>query len=179
LFHAGTWLVAAAVLTALLHSHQRAFPAEIAAAWKTGRLAVLTVIVFSMMAELLSRSGIAGGLARGMYDTFGVWSVTVTPMISAVFGALANSGNAANGLFMPSQLSLATEAGLDVAAVVALQHAAALSLNMVSPVRMSIVCNLAGTPGHERDAYRAMFPFVVVIVAVLLVISVLIATRLI
>jgi lactate permease len=179
LFHAGTWLVTAAVLTALLHGHQRAFPAEIAAAWKTGRLAVLTVIVFSMMAELLSRSGIAGGLARGMYDTFGVWSVTATPMISAVFGALANSGNAANGLFMPSQLSLATEAGLDVAAVVALQHAAALSLNMVSPVRMSIVCNLAGTPGHERDAYRAMLPFVVVIVVVLLAISVLIATRLI
>ena len=50
---------------------------------------------------------------------------------------------------------------------------------MVSPVRMSIVCNLAGTPGHERDAYRAMLPFVIVIVAVLLAISVLIATRLI
>lgn len=178
LFHAGTWLIAAAILTALLRGHHRTFPAEIHAAWKTGRLAVLTVIVFSMMAELLSRSGIAEGLAHGMYDVFGVWSVSVTPMISAVFGALANSGNAANGLFMPSQLSLATEAGLDVAAVVALQHAAALSLNMVSPVRMSIVCNLAGTPGHERDAYRAMFPFVVVIVLVLLVISALVATRL-
>jgi lactate permease len=114
-----------------------------------------------------------------MYDTFGVWSVTVTPMISAVFGALANSGNAANGLFMPAQLSLAKEAALDVAAVVALQHAAALSLNMVSPVRMSIVCNLAGTPGHERDAYRAMLPFIVVIIAVLLTISILIATRII
>ena len=177
LFHAGTWLVAAAILTALLRGHRRAFPSEAAAAWKTGKLAVLTVVVFSMMAELLSRSGIAGGLARGMYDAFGVWSVTVTPMISAVFGALANSGNAANGLFMPAQLSLATEAGLDVAAVVALQHAAALSLNMVSPVRMSIVCNMAGTPGHERDAYRAMLPFVVVIVVVLLAISVLVATR--
>ena len=96
-----------------------------------------------------------------------------------MFGALANSGNAANGLFMPAQLSLALEAGLDVVAVVALQHAAALSLNMVSPVRMSIVCQLAGTPGHERDAYRAMLPFVVVIVTVLLTISVLVATRLI
>lgn len=179
LFHAGTWLLVAAVLTAMLRGHQRAFPAEITTAWRTGRLAVLTVVVFSMMAELLSRSGIAGGLARGMYDIFGVWSVTVTPMISAVFGALANSGNAANGLFMPAQLGLATEAGLDVAAVVALQHAAALSLNMVSPVRMSIVCNLAGTPGHERDAYRAMMPFVLVIIAVLLSISVLIATKLI
>lgn len=177
LFHAGTWLVIAAVLTGLVRGHHRAFPIEMRAAWKTGRLAVLTVIVFSMMAELLSRSGIASGLARGMYDTFGVWSVTVTPMISAVFGALANSGNAANGLFMPAQLSLAKEAALDVAAVVALQHAAALSLNMVSPVRMSIVCNLAGTPGHERDAYRAMLPFIAVIIAVLLTISILIATR--
>ncbi|MCX7322679.1 MAG: L-lactate permease [Hyphomicrobiales bacterium] len=163
LFHAGTWLLVAAVLTAILRGHKRAFPVEIAAAWRTGRLAVFTVVVFAMMAELLTRSGIAGGLARGMYEIFGVWSVTVTPLISAVFGALANSGHAANGLFMPAQLSLATEAGLDIAAVVALQHAAALSFNMVSPVRMSIVCHLAGTPGHERDAYRAMMPFVLVI----------------
>jgi lactate permease len=179
LFHAGTWLLVAAVLTAILRGHKRAFPVEIAATWRTGRLAVFTVVVFAMMAELLTRSGIAGGLARGMYEIFGVWSVTVTPLISAVFGALANSGNAANGLFMPAQLSLATEAGLDIAAVVALQHAAALSLNMVSPVRMSIVCHLAGTPGHERDAYRAMMPFVLVIIAVLVSISVLVATKLI
>lgn len=179
LFHAGTWLVIAALVTGLVRGHRHALSSEIGTAWKTGRLAVMTIVIFSMMAELLSRSGIADGLARGMYSTLGVWSVTVTPMISAVFGALANSGNAANGLFMPSQLSLATEAGLDVAAVVALQHAAALSLNMVSPVRMSIVCNLAGTPGHERDAYHAMLPFIVVIIAVLLSISVLIATKII
>ncbi|UGV26694.1 L-lactate permease [Rhodopseudomonas boonkerdii] len=179
LFHAGTWLLVAAILTGVLRGHRRALSSEIGAAWKTGRLAVLTIVIFSMMAELLSSSGIADGLARGMFSTFGVWSVTVTPMISAIFGALANSGNAANGLFMPSQLSLATEAGLDIAAVVALQHAAALSLNMVSPVRMSIVCNLAGTPGHERDAYRAMLPFIVVIIAVLLSLSILIATRII
>ena len=177
LFHAGTWLVLAAILTGLLRGHRHALTREIGSAWTTGRLAVLTVIVFSMLAELLSRSGIANGLARGMFDTFGVWSVTVTPMISAIFGALANSGNAANGLFMPAQLSLATEAGLDVAAVVALQHAAALSLNMVSPVRMSIVCQLAGTPGRERDAYRAMLPFIAVIIGVLLSISILIATK--
>jgi lactate permease len=179
LFHAGTWLIVAALLTGLLRGHRDAMPQEFRATWKTGRLAVFTIVIFSMMAELLSRSGIADGLARGMFGTLGVWSVTVTPLISAVFGALANSGNAANGLFMASQLSLAHEAGLDVAAVVALQHSAALSLNMVSPVRMSIVCNLAGTPGRERDAYRAMLPFILVIVGVLLSISLLIATRLI
>jgi lactate permease len=168
LFHAGTWLVLAAILTALLRGHARSLPAETRAAWKTGRLAVLTIVTFSMMAEVLSRSGIAGSLAQGLFHSLGLWAVVLTPAISAVFGALANSGNAANGLFMASQVSLAAEAGLSLSAIVALQHAAALSLNIVSPVRMSIVCSLAGTGGRERAAYRAMLPFAAAAASVLL-----------
>lgn len=177
LFHAGTWLVVAAVLTGLLRGHTAAFPTEIKAAWKAGRLAVLTITTFTMMAEILSGSGIAGGLASGMFAALGRWSIVLTPIISAVFGALANSGNAANGLFMASQVSLATTAGFNVAAVVALQHIAALSLNMVSPVRMSIACSLAGAPGRERDTYRIMIPYVLAILFVLLVASLAIALR--
>ena len=64
---------------------------------------------------------------------------------------------ASQALFMASR-TLATEAGLNVALVMALQHMAALSLQMVSPIRISIVCRLAGTPGRERDAYKAMLP---------------------
>ena len=167
-FHAGTWLVLAAVLTALWRGHAASLPAEMRGAWKTGRLAVLTIVTFSMMAEVLSRSGIAGSLAQGLFHSLGLWAIVLTPAISAVFGALANSGNAANGLFMASQVSLAAEAGLSLTAVVALQHAAALSLNIVSPVRMSIVCSLAGTPGQERAAYRAMLPFAAAAAGVLL-----------
>lgn len=179
LFHAGTWLVLAAVLTGLLRGHIHALSEEAHAAWKTGRLAVLTVIAFSMMAEILSGSQIAAGLAEGMFHAFGRWAVVLSPQISAVFGALANSGNAANGLFMASQVSLATEAALNVAAVIALQHVAASSLNMISPVRMSIVCGLAGTPGKEREAYRAMFPFALAALGVLVLTSLLIALRII
>ncbi|WP_205772490.1 L-lactate permease [Microvirga calopogonii] len=76
---------------------------------------------------------------------------------------------------MASQVSLATEAGLNVASVIALQHVAALSLNMVSSVRMSIVCSLAGTPGREREAFRAMLPFAIAIIIVLLISAFLIA----
>jgi lactate permease len=177
LFHAGTWLVVGAILTGVLRGYASAFPSEIKAVWKTGRLAVLTIIIFSMMAELLSGSGIADGLARGLFAALGRWAIVLTPIISAVSGALANSGSVANGLFMASQVSLATEAGLNVALVIALQHTAALSLQMVSPVRMSIVCSLAGTAGYERDAYKVMLPFVVAVVAVLLISSCLIAIR--
>jgi lactate permease len=177
LFHAGTWLVAGAILTGVVRGHTAALPVEIRAAWKTGRLAVFTIIVFSMMAELLSGSGIAEGLARGMFAALDRWAIVVTPLISAVFGALANSGNAANGLFMASQVSLAMEAGLHLAAVIGLQHAAALSLNLVSPVRMSIVCSLAGTSGREREVYLLMLPFAAVILGVLFTCSMLVAIR--
>lgn len=175
LFHAGTWLVVAAVLTSLLRGHGSAFPTEIKKAWKAGRLVVLSIITFSMMAKLLSGSGIADGLARGLFEALGRWAVVPMPIISAVFSALANNANAANGLFMASQVSLATEAGFNVAAVVALQHAAALSLNMVSPVRLSIACSLSGTPDRERDTYRVMLPFAAVAAAVLLASAALIA----
>ncbi|SEO28444.1 L-lactate permease [Paracoccus alcaliphilus] len=134
----------------------------------------MSIIIFSMMAELLSGSGIANGLAVGIFAAMGDWAILLTPQLSAVFGALANSGNAANGLFMASQVSLAVEAGFSVPAVIALQHAAALSLNMVGPVRMSIVCGLAGTPGREREMYRVMLPFAMVVVGVLFAAAILI-----
>lgn len=174
LYHAGTWLVVAALLTAVLRGHSRALGHEARAAWKTGRLAVLSIMTFSMMAELLSGSGIANGLAVGIFAAMGDWAILLTPQLSAIFGALANSGNAANGLFMASQVRLAVEAGFSVPAVIALQHAAALSLNMVGPVRMSIVCGLAGTPGREREMYRVMLPFALVVVGVLFAAAILI-----
>lgn len=64
-------------------------------------------------------------------------------------------------------------AGLNVAAVVALQHAAALSLNMVGPIRMSIVCSLAGAPGHECETWRMMLPFALAVVVILMAASIL------
>jgi len=177
LFHAGTWLVLGAVLTACLRGYPSTLKEETLLAWKTGRLAVLAVINFSMMAEILAGSGIAEGLGAGIYHGFGRGAVVVTSLLSAGFGALANSGNAANGLFMSSQVSLATEAGLNVGAVIALQHTSALALNLISPVRMSIVCSLAGTPGRERDAYGVMLPFAGAIGAVVLVGSLLVAFK--
>jgi lactate permease len=175
LFHAGTWLVVAAVLTGLLRGHAQSLPSELRAAWNTGRLAVFSIVTFSAMAEVLSGSGIAAGLAQGLFQSLGSAAVVLMPIISAVYGALANSSNAANGLFMAAQVSLAIEAGLNLEAVIALQHAAALSLNMVSPVRMSIACGLAGTPGRERDAYRAMLPFALATITLLLVAAILVA----
>ncbi|WP_245704927.1 L-lactate permease [Belnapia rosea] len=174
LFHAGTWLVVAAILTGLLRGQARIFPTDVRAAWTTGRLAILSIFTFSAMAEILAGSGIATGLAQGLFLTLGRTAVVLMSVVSAVYGALANSSNAANGLFMAAQVNLAVEAGLHLAAAIALQHAAALSLNLVSPVRIAIACSLAGTPGREREAYRAMLPFALVTIALLLTAAILV-----
>ncbi|MGG7581921.1 L-lactate permease, partial [Rhizobium sp. Nf11,1] len=177
LFHAGTWLALGAVICAFVYGHVSSLGSQVLTAWKTGRLAILAIIIFSMMAELLSSSGIAAALGEGIHSAAGGGALTWLALVSAVFGALANSGNAANGLFMSSQVSLAKEAGLNVAAVIALQHTAALALNLISPVRMSIVCNMAGCRGQEPTVYRAMLPFAAAIIAVLLTGSLMITYR--
>ena len=53
----------------------------------------------------------------------------------------------------------------------------ALTTAPFSPVRMSIVCSLAGTPGREREVYRAMLPSAAMMVVVLLIASILIGSR--
>ncbi len=174
LYHAGTWLILGAVLTGLLRGQGTALPREMKTAWKTGRLAVLTIVIYSMMAEVLTKSGIAAALAEGLFAALGGWAILVTPVLAGLFGGLTNSGNASNGLFMASQIRLGTAAGFHLGSVAALQHISGLTMSMFSPVRMAIVCGLAGTPGRERDAYRVMLPFAAAALLVLLAGAVLI-----
>jgi lactate permease len=93
-FHAGTWLVVAAVLTGLLRGHARSLPSELRAAWNTGRLAAFSIVTFSAMAEVLSGSGIAAGLAQGLFQSLGSAAVVLMPIIgSSLFqvGKLSSS----------------------------------------------------------------------------------------
>lgn len=62
----------ASILTGLRREQTGALAKEAPAARKTGRLAALCVIAFSMMAEILSASRIARGRAKGL---FGRWAL--------------------------------------------------------------------------------------------------------
>ena len=120
---------------------------------------MLTVLFFSMMAEVLAASGIAGAFATELFHSLGKLAVLVAPLVSIGLGLLANSGSAANSLFMPAQSALALQIGLSVPAVAALQHVAASSLGFYSPVRMSIAAGLCGGGGAERSVYAGLLPY--------------------
>jgi lactate permease len=176
-FHAGSWLVAGAILVGAFRRDAAGMREEAVASWRIGRVAALGVILFSVMAETLAGSGIAGALADGLFSTAGRWALMLTPLLSGVFGLLGNSGNASNSLFMASQVSLAKLASLTVPAVIALQHFSGSMVSMFSPVRMAIICGLAGTPGQERTVYRAMVPHLASLILLLIGFAVLICWR--
>ena len=167
-FHAGSWLVAGGVLTALARGQGHGLAQEARSACKTGRPAILAVFLFAMMAEVLSGAGISRACAQGMFDALHQEAVLATPLLASVFGILANSGNAPNSLFMPSQIALAVQAGLSIPAVAALQHVSGTSMSLFSPVRMSIAAGLARGIGQERAVYRTLLPYAVCCLALLL-----------
>ncbi|KAF1072378.1 MAG: hypothetical protein GAK45_00210 [Pseudomonas citronellolis] len=167
LLHAGTWLIAGALLCALLRGQTARLGGELRSAWHTGRNAVLTVFIFSMMSEVLSIAGISQACAAGLFAALGGQALLLTPLIAGAFGVLANTGNAPNSLFMSAQVTLASQAGLSLPAVAALQHVCATAAGLFSPVRMSIASALCQGAGHERAVYRALFPYAAIFLAVL------------
>ncbi|SIT30714.1 hypothetical protein [Achromobacter sp. MFA1 R4] len=172
--HAGSWLIAGALAMAAWQSGRGALAAQARAAWMTGRHAVLSVFLFAMMAEALAGAGISQAYANGLFSSLRDWTILITPLLAGAFGILANSGNAPNSLFMPSQLSLALQAGLSVPAAAALLHVSGTSMGIFSPVRMSIAAGLAHGRGQERGVYVLLLPFALAAFGILLSLALLV-----
>ncbi|MNM45992.1 hypothetical protein D3C81_569220 [compost metagenome] len=172
LFHAGSWLIVGSILTSAWRGHAQRLPLELHCAWATGKNAVLTVFLFAMMAEVLSMAGISQAFAEGMFTTLNAGAVLLTPLVAGAFGILANSGNAPNSLFMPSQVALAVQAGLSIPAIAALLHVSGTSMSLFSPVRMSIAASLATATGQERKAYGVVLPYAIAGFALLMLMAI-------
>nr|WP_315846147.1 hypothetical protein [uncultured Achromobacter sp.] len=172
--HAGSWLIAGALAMAAWHRQPGALAAQARASWKTGRHAVMSVFLFAMMAEVLAGAGISQAYADGLFATLQDWTILITPVLAGAFGILANSGNAPNSLFMPSQLSLAVQAGLNVPAAAALLHVSGTAMGIFSPVRMSIAAGLAHGQGQERSVYVLLLPFALAAFGILLSLALLV-----
>lgn len=168
LFHAGSWLLGAAVIISIVRGQFTSLRMQAVSSWCSAQAAIVTVVLFAMMAEILSGAGISQHFASGMYAVLHEWMVLFTPILSGGFGMLTNSASAANSLFMTSQVYFAAQAGLSVPLVIALQHVSSCGMSMFSPVRMTISASLNKTPGHERATYVMLFPYIAGAMAVLL-----------
>lgn len=163
LAHTGLWFLMAAVLTALARGSGLTLVSQARSAWATGKQAVLTVLLFAIMAEMLAKSGIAEGLAKGLFSAMGPDGILLIPTISGALGILTNSGNPGNSLLLPPLAALASQASMNVHAVAAVQHVSGMSLGLFSPVRMAIAATLAGGNAEEqRSIYWFLLPYATV-----------------
>jgi lactate permease len=157
LTHPASWLVVVGILAGSA-SGSRAIPAAAHMAWLQGRKAVLAVCLFLVMAQLMAAAGMTDALAHALHDGLGPAALLAVPLLAGLFGFIAGSGNAANGLLMPAQVAVAAEASADVAWIAAIQNTTAAALTMLSPVRLAMACALAGCPGQERAVYARAWP---------------------
>lgn len=158
-FHAGCLMMLGCLVTAVLKRRLPHLPQALRDACRTGSQPILSVFLFSMMAEVLSGAGISRAYADGLFASLGPQAILATPAASALFGVLASSANASNSLFMASVVTLGIKLGLSLPLLAALQHASGASMSLFSPVRMSMAARLCDGSGQERQVYRILLPY--------------------
>jgi len=158
LLHPSSWLLAVAIITAVLTGRKRFIGGALGRAWMLGRTPVLTIIVFLAMAQVMLVSGMANGCAQAVQLALGPAAALATPLFAGLFGFLTSSSSTANGLLMPAQAALAQAGGLSLPWLAALQNVAAAALTMLCPVRLAVGCSLAGDVKLERFVYARAWP---------------------
>ena len=155
LLHPGTWLIGIALGTAIVTGRQKRITIAIRRTWPLANRAIANIAVYLIISQVMAISGIAAAAAELLNAHLGALAVLTTPVLAGVFGLLTGSGNATNGLLMPSQRSLANLTAISLPWLAAVQNTTACALTMLSPVRVGIGCTLGGKPRHERQVYAS------------------------
>lgn len=153
LLHPGSWLVFIGLLTLLVMGRGRATPRLLADTWRQGWRPVVTIGAFLVMAQVMADSGAARRLADAMAIALGPAAILATAPLAGLFGFVTGSSNATNALLMTSQVGLSAQHGLSPLWIAAVQNVAAAALTMLSPVRVSMGCALAGDSRLEGQVY--------------------------
>lgn len=173
LLHPGTWLIGIALGTAIVTGRQKRITIAIRRTWPLANRAIANIAVYLIISQVMAISGIATASAELLKAHLGALAVLTTPVLAGAFGLLTGSGNATNGLLMPSQRALAILTTVSLPWLAAVQNTTACALTMLSPVRVGIGCTLGGKPRHERQVYANAWPLGAVVVVLGLLITML------
>ncbi|MEM7258827.1 MAG: L-lactate permease [Pseudomonadota bacterium] len=162
LYHAGFWLLLAALCGVLLLPLCRQQPAS----WlKAGLLqwskAVVAVGGFLLLGQLMKYSGMTAVLAGSASSASGPYYTLFAPALGALGGFLTASNASSNALFMEFQVRAATTLNMPVELVAGVQSAAGSNATMASPGRVVFAAAIVGSDGAESVLLRRMLPLVI------------------
>ena len=158
LTHPGFWLLLVGTITLLLRGRGATLVAASYRSIRLGSKAITILAIFFSIAQVMSASGMALAIARDLGGLLGPAAVFAVPLFAGTMGLMIGSGNASNGLLMPSAVFLAAESGSDRGWIATAQNVAACGFAMISLARVSIGCALVGNGVRAEDAYRKAWP---------------------
>lgn len=154
----GFWLFAVGAATLLVRAQGASLGGALReTAIRAWRPSAIT-LVFVVMAQWMSASGIAVALAQQAYDAFGLAAVAASPVLAAVGGFLTGSNAISNGMMMPIQAALGQHADLPEGFLAGVQNTTGSNFTLLSPMRVAMGCALAGAAITERDVYARAWP---------------------
>lgn len=173
-YQASFWLLAVAILYGLKNrltwTQWKAVGTGVRHA---GRGPVMVILAFVVMAQWMSRAGIAADLALQWTRFGGSRAVWASPVFSAIAGFLTGSNTASNALVMPLQMALAKSGGVSPGWAAAMQNTAGSNFTMLSPVRVTMGAALLPATDMEDSIYRLAFPLGLMALAMLVLMAVL------
>ncbi len=165
LYYTGTLLLLTA-LAALAGQHRlAALPDILRRSWHGGRIAVLSTVIFLVMARLYTGAGMAEALAMGWGRLSGHLAPLGSPAFAALAGWLTGSNTASNSLMLPIQAALARETGLPLPWLAGLQSSTASLFGCLFAGKLALACAFAGIPGQERRLLHAALPYAALVLA--------------
>lgn len=153
--HPGFWmLLAAATGAAVLRLP--AGQVGVMARTASGRwiLASLPVLGFLAMAQVMLNAGMIDAVAGAMSQGLGPFAVLSVTVLGALGGFLTASNAGSNAIFMPLQMALAEQLGLDRLSTAAAQNAAGSNLSFASPGRVVLAAAISGAPEQQHRLMR-------------------------
>ncbi len=155
----------AIILVALLVASLRPSPAHLVAgamvrAWRPA----LALLMFVLLSRFLSNAGIPQALAQALANLFGPAAPYASPLLAGISAFFAGTNVGSNSTMMPLQSALGQLAGMEPAALPAIQNGTLFLL--LAPQVVGMVAGLAGREVTPAAIWRMAWPVALVSLAI-------------
>ena len=140
-------------------------------AWEAARLTwsqclgtTIAVATMVMMAVVMADSGMTVLLARGLADVSGPVFPLVSPFIGLLGAFMTGSNTNSNVMFGLLQVETARALGLGAVTIASIQSLGASVGSQLAPAKVLVGAAVVGLAGRERELFRLVIPYVLLLV---------------
>ncbi len=122
------------------------------------------VATMAMMAVIMADSGMTVLLARGLADASGPVFPLVSPFIGMLGAFMSGSNTNSNVMFGLLQLETARALDIGPVTISSIQSVGASVGSAMAPAKVLVGAAVVGLSGSERDIFRIVIPYIVLLV---------------